>query len=433
MSVEIIKEPSLLVNNNEHDLGAFLLLLENNIHSILVAHILISLLLSFFLARFISTRFVVDADKDSMRITELQDKSLLFRTFYIFSLSKNNMIMSLLFMFIFSLSIPILGYFFAIWIALYLRNVVYEKRVANTDVLRFDEFRTSFLIVDRIFEEGSISDLMKNRYAPLSKKLKALSMLSKNLSSSNIKIIHETLSSTDDEIRMFGYSIINKAEKALNEKINFHLGVIDSIDKNNNLTLEDESLKAKAANELAFLYWEMIYTELSHESMKDGFLEQVEKYIKIAKIFYMKESKKEHHYIESLETELKEIDEQIQHTSIEKRTRKKLRNLKLKRLNILDKIEEVRVNVVKYDEVVVKLYVLMGRVYMQQDKLESAETEFAIANELHIEESSFILPYLAEMHFLKGNYKIVSAIMQKSTSLELNSTLNPVIEQWRGK
>jgi lipopolysaccharide biosynthesis regulator YciM len=82
-------------------------------------------------------------------------------------------------------------------------------------------------------------------------------------------------------------------------------------------------------------------------------------------------------------------------------------------------------------DVCTKLYVMMGRVYMNQGKYEKANTEFTIAQELDTAEASFILPYLAEVHFLTGNYDVVYSMMNMAKNLEFNATLQPIAEQWK--
>jgi len=73
----------------------------------------------------------------------------------------------------------------------------------------------------------------------------------------------------------------------------------------------------------------------------------------------------------------------------------------------------------------------MGRVYMNVHNYDDAKTEFTLAQELSTEELSYILPYLAEIHFITGNYKVTKAILNQSKTLGLNPTLYPIMEQWK--
>lgn len=198
-----------------------------------------------------------------------------------------------------------------------------------------------------------------------------------------MRIIKQTLSSTDDEIRMFGYAIIDKAEKRLTKNINMAIEKLKTAD--NNHELQDA---AEAAQELAFLYWELLYTELSHESLDEEFLDQVESYALIAR----------RHYLVLLE-ELPSLEESQE------------------RLMIQNNLS--------------KLHLLLGRVYMKRDEYELALTDFIVAQELQEENANFVLPYVAEVYFLMGKYKVVASILSQLQPLSINSTIYPILEQWK--
>jgi len=363
-----------------------------------LVHIVISLVLAFILAKYTSKRFQKDSAKialvDKKRLEEIKNKKIIFKLFFQFSLHKYNYLTNVLFIFMLNLSLPVIGYIISIWISWYLENIVYEDKVSHTSILNLDEFGISFLKVERIFGEGSMGDLMTSEYAPKSKKLRALSSLANNISPVNLKIIRQTLTSTDDEIRMFGYAIINKAEKALNVKINTQLDIFHEAEKFLSKYSDNSEKKeykkyviqrAESARNLAPLYWEMIYTELSHESLKENFLNEVVKYLKIAK----------EHYLPLLHT----VEGNADSTDLK--------------------------------ELVARLFILMGRVYMLECKYEKASTEFTIAREINDAEYTSVLPYLAEINFVEGRYHIVQSILNSSKDLGLNSTLYHVVEQWR--
>jgi len=394
------------------------LFVENNFLILYVTHILLSMMTAYFLALYVKDRFVVDSKevklKDGKRLQEISHSSRIFRILFNVSLHKNNRKTSTFFLFIFNLSMPVVGYFFCAWIAYYLKIVSYQKKVLNTNILNLDEFGMSFLKIDRIFGEGSMATLLVDKYAPKSKKLKALSSLASNLSPANLRIIRQTLSSTDDEIRMFGYAVINKAEQALNVRINTQLEIFS--DKYNS-----KEVIASAAKELAALYWEMVYTELSHESLKENFLKEVIKYIAVAKDFYIDEVNVMHAQVDEEEYQLSLLKTKYDNE-------KELAKHTTKLTNQLDKNKKI---LAEYMDVCAKLYVMMGRVYMNTGKYEKANTEFTIAQELDTAEASFILPYLAEVHFLTGNYDVVHSMMNMAKNLEFNATLQPIAQQWK--
>lgn len=397
--------------------NSFLYSFEPYLFLLLIIHVVVSFILAVVLAQYTRKRFVRNTEavqkRDAHRLEEIKDRNWFYRLLFQVSLHKNNQETTIAFMFLLNISIPLVGYMFSIWIAWYLKNVSYEKKVSNTNILNLDEFGFSFLKVERIFGESSMADLMKSEHAPRPKKLKALSALANNASPANLKIIRQTLSSADDEIRMFGYAIINKAEKAINTKVNHYLDILHD---------DEQSAEAKAfgAKELAFLYWEMIYTELSHESLKENFLEDVIKYIHLAKSFYIPEFTNIQNRIEEYETDIKNTTKSSKEDSFEETREYLEENLRIEH----EKLE-------RYSEICTKLYILMGRVYMNKKEYENAKVEFTLAQQLHTQQLSFIIPYLAEIHFLTGNYGIVKSILNGTESLDLNATLYPIIKQWK--
>jgi len=392
-------------------------------------HIIISIVLSAFLTKYIKKRFINDEvvnKKDLLRLEKIEDKSLMFRLFFKISLHKNNTKMSFFFLFLFNIAIPVLGYPLSIWTAWYLCNVTYDKKVAKTNILNLDEFGHSFLKIERIFGEGSLIDLMTSDYAPKSKKLKALSALSTRTSPENLRVIRQTLTSKDDEIRMFGYAILNKAEKALSIKINKNLEIFNEED-NKEIDI-DFSRRAAAAKELAALYWEMVYTELSHESLKESFLKDVSRYIQIAKDYYLPKSHLLQKKLEVLTVSLEESEDLVLNLN-----KKELLEITEKKKPEYYKsiIKEVKDELLAYNNHATKLFLLMGKVYLSNEDYEHASTEFTLAQELYQGEASFILPYIAEIQFLMGNYSVVHSIINESPALGLNGRLYPIVEQWK--
>ena len=332
---------------------------------------------------------------DKKRSNEVALHGFTFRQLFKASLHKNNRINNFLFIFLFNLPIPFVGYLFTLWIVWYLVNVSYEKKVIHTNVLNLDEFGMSFLKVERIFGEGSLNDLMTSQYAPKAKKLKALSSLATNISPVNLQIVRQTLTSTDDEIRMFGYAVINKAEKTLNQKIDKHLKILH--EEAAKIENKDEEKVAFSSKELAFLYWEMVYTELSHESLKNNFLNQSIIYIQMSKEYY---EMKIAEYCKGVR-----CDDEL--------SQSEYANLQ----------EAYRISS--------SLYMLMGRIYILREEYEAAKAEFTVAQELLPNNDTYILPYLAEVYYLTGKYDIVKTLLNKTEGLALNSTLYPIIQQWK--
>ena len=353
--------------------------IDSSFYILIAIHIILSITIAYIVSHYIKRRFVTSGyvDEDYRRLQQLRNASYFHRLLFHASLHKNNIRSSFNYFFIFNFSMPGLGYLASFWYAWELVHVVYEKKVVDTNILNLDEFGISFLEVHRVFGEGSFHDLISSTYTPTRKKIHALNILSSNLTPANLNIIKQTLSSTDDEVRMFGYAIINKAEQKLAKNITKELEIFKEATKNS-----DEDKIASSSYELAFLYWEMLYSELSNDTLSDEFMKEVQRYLKIA--------------IDLLSKNLQETDDEQ---------------------NVLFKLS--------------KAHQLYGRYYMKKQLYEYAITEFTLAQELNQDNATFVLPYTAEAYFNIGKYDIVKSILNQLSLLEINPTIHPLVEQWK--
>jgi len=376
------------------------------IENYITIYLTLSLLISYILAIYLKKRFP-NADTEHQHLDLEKIKYLKGSLFHKFlshaSLYKYNRLTITLFFFFFNIAIPILGYIFSIWLAWYLVQVKYDKKVVFTNILDLDEFKNTFIQIERVFGEGSMLNLINNPYTPKSKKLRALAILAATPSPASLSIIKQTLSSTDDEIRLYGYSILNNLEKKINLRINTNLEFIQK--QAFNQTDRNEEKIAEASVNLAFAYWELVYMELSHESLKNNFLNSAITYINLAKEFYIEE-------IENLAQEASSLKNNPQY------------------------IEELRKKHEKLDDYYHKasaLYTLMGRIFLYKNQYEQAQAEFTIAKELLPENSTTIIPYLAEVYFNIHKYSITKSVLNQYDSLRFNAKLYPIVKQWEIK
>ncbi|WP_345991083.1 hypothetical protein [Sulfurimonas sp. HSL-1716] len=279
---------------------------------------------------------------------------------YLKSRFSSSRIQSFVFFLLFNFSMPVIGYISSLWISYYLKNGTYTQKIKKTTLLDLEEFEYNFINIHREFGEGSVQDMLLNRYVPTEKKIKALASLSDNMSQGNMHIIKNTLISSDDEVRLYGFAIIDKTERELNGKI---YRLLESLKSS-----EDVKTKASIAKDLAFLYWEMIYYELSDDSLVEYLLKEVVNYIDKALEVYFEDP---------------------------------------------------------------KLYVLLGRVYMFKKDYVNAELQFTLAEKFSEEKLNYVMPYLAEINFISGDYEKVKSILKNAQDLDLNNKLYPIVEQWR--
>ena len=379
---------------------------EQHIYIIILLHLLLSAFLAYYSSLYLLQRFQKSSksikQKDKKRLDAIKEENPLFKILFQASLHKYNQITAFSFIFLFNIAVPFLGYAFTIWLIWYMVHLKYEISPVHTNIINLDEFQTSFLKITRTFGEGSMINLMNNQYIPKSNKIKALSILASSNSPVSLDIIKQTLSSQDNEVRMFGYAILNKTEKSINTQINHSLQIIHSQRNKKN---KDEEKIAFAAKELAFSYWELVYTELSHDSLKNNFLTSSIDYIEMAKEYYIPQLSTIVNNIQTYEKE----DVEFLHLDKVRRERKKLKETYA---------------------ICATIFTLMGRIYMYKKEYGKAKEEFTMAKELLPENSTQIIPYLAEVYYVTKKYQVVKAILNQTTELKLDAKLHPIIMQW---
>ncbi len=272
---------------------------------------------------------------------------------------KDSILIIFLLTLVFNIAVPVIGYVLTAWMIYYLLHVKYAKVLINTKTLNMQELDNEFPNVKRLFGEGSMAELMSNADAPKALRMKALSVISQDMNRQNIALIKHSLADKDDEIRLYSFSLIDNMEQDINTKIHqasLRFNTTESIDE-----------KMAAATELAYLYWDMVYFDLSDDTLKNFLLNESLRYAQIV------------------------FD-----------------------INMSDR----------------DMNVLLGKIYLEKQELENASTHFVIAIENGVDEE-YIVPYLAELYFERGNYRSVASMLNTVKSLNMNATMYPVVSQWK--
>jgi len=266
----------------------------------------------------------------------------------------------LAFFLVFNISLPLVGYIMTIWIIYYLLHIKYEEQLSSVNFLNMIEFENEFPKINRVFGESAMGRLLSDDSlsASASLKMKALVSLSDNASKSDVALIKSSLSDRNDEVRLYSFAVIDGLERDINGQIH------DKLQQFSNA--KDDDIRAKRAEELAFLYWDLIYFELADSDLKKFIIKEVEKYAMIT---------------------------------------------------------------IDYDHNHEKINVLLGKAYLMNRDVDRAEYYFKIAIE-HGTNVDFIIPYLAEIFFIKREFSKVRELLGNAKSLKINSMLYPVVAQW---
>jgi tetratricopeptide (TPR) repeat protein len=206
--------------------------------------------------------------------------------------------------------------------------------------------------------------IMNNEHIPISLRLSALTMLAEHPDKRNLALIKRLLASRNDEIRLFSFSVVDGVEHEINEKIHKALQLFENRE-------EGDPQKIEAAEQLAYLYWELVYLELADEVLTDFLLQEVERYARYA---------------------------------------------------------------VEREREAPRLYILLGRVAFERRDLEIAKNYFEQALErgrkVGMESIDYILPYLAEIANSLRNFTEVRRLLEEVKNDEFNANLHALKEVW---
>ncbi|NPA66214.1 MAG: hypothetical protein GXO11_04950 [Epsilonproteobacteria bacterium] len=399
------------------------LFFDEHFYIILVIHIVLSLLLAFYLHFWLKKRFIsndITTLKDLEELKLINTNTLrgkLLKFFFQYSFHKYNPVHSIMFLFFLNFSMPLFGYVASLWIAYYLKTVRYKRIVQTTHMLNLDEFETIFNETKRIFGESSLLEMMTNDYIPKTKKLQAIASLASNINPTNLRIIQETLKSKEDEIRLFGYAILNKEELALNNTIN---KTLEELRKEETSEHPDQEKIAIYKKKLAYVYWEMVYNGFAQDILEKEFLKTIEIYAYEAERYFR-------NLIFSLEKKYARLQSKAKPYKKQEKTEEEEQ--------LEEEIAKLDLDLKRLIGHFVDLTVLIGKIEMKKGDYQKAIEAFTLAIETAKaelnENLSFLYPYIAEIYFIEGRYSLTKNVLQQAQNLEFNAKLYPIVQQWR--
>jgi len=171
----------------------------------------------------------------------------------------------------FNVVLPIIAHVISLFflpVLVFAKKKVYIHNVQTFDKNEF--FKRPYPKIDRIFGEGAIVSLIKDKdnYSP--NKMKSLAFMSQNSTKQNNELIRELLSDNDNEIRLYSFSLLNDKEKELTTVISKMLSKLKETKNTKN--------KASIYAEISSLYWEFIHFGLVTPESEAEIINNVEKY-----------------------------------------------------------------------------------------------------------------------------------------------------------
>lgn len=187
----------------------------------------------------------------------------------------------------------------------------------------------------------------------------------------------EALHPLADNARRNDITLIKDSLSDKHDEVRLYaFAVIDNMERGINSKIDDKlqlfheteetNIKVKIAEELAHLYWDTVYFKLTDNNMKKFIIREVEKYAKV---------------------------------------------------------------ILEVDPCNEKVNILLGKAYLEIHEFDKAEVCFIIAIEQG-EKKEFIIPYLAEIFFLKRAFPTVNMLLNDCRELRNNALFHPIIEQW---
>jgi len=265
-----------------------------------------------------------------------------------------------LFLLLISFLVPVIGYLFPIVFSIISFFLMKEKTIIETKNQPLKEILTEEISLKKIsYGESFLKKAIEEVSIHKSLKEEAVLILSRFQSPLAVHLLKEAVYSDIDEVRLLALNFLYKQEKQINRKISELISRIKST---------KEALEgAQILKELAFLYWELVYLELTDTEFSRYYLEQALKYT-----------------LEAL-------------------------------------------NVVQNDD---KLYLLLGRIYLKKEDIENAEKALHKSILLNPNNISAYI-YLAEVEFNKRNFERIKELLKNLKNIEKDYLSYSIVSVWR--
>ncbi|MCP4637993.1 MAG: hypothetical protein GY848_16150 [Methyloversatilis sp.] len=208
------------------------------------------------------------------------------------------------------------------------------------------------------FRQAGVRQFLKNERAPVPQRLRAMVALSHAPSRIGSPVLRELLGDAEDDLRLLAYGLLDNREKRLNADIHAARQKLAACRS------DDE--RGRVAQQLAALYWELIYQGLVQGDLLDY-----------------------------------AVGEALRHT-------------------------ETALAALREDPA---LHLQHGRLQQQMGRLDEADAAYQRARELGLP-ASRVVPYLAELAFARRDFARVRALLQSMQDWEGLSRLEPVLKFW---
>lgn len=178
------------------------------------------------------------------------------------------------FFFAFIFFVPAFGAAAAVLILLYFRWYLKHGERAEFSTVLLPPFMAESADLGAGMGEGGAWSRLRTVGLPKEKRLQALLSLGTASGLNASRFLQHATGDSDDEIRLLAFNLYARQEQKIQQTISAELDELNKAD-----TPEQ---RASVCRNLAFSYWEMVYSALAQDDLRDFFIEQAQKYARQA-------------------------------------------------------------------------------------------------------------------------------------------------------
>ncbi len=176
--------------------------------------------------------------------------------------------------FAFSFFVPVLGAVGSVLILLYFKKHQQDEERTEFFNVPMPPFLAESAGMASGMGEGGAWSRLRAVGVPNNLRLKALLAVGNSSGHNASRFLQEATGDSDDEIRLLAFNLCERQEQKIQQSISAALEELQET--------ADPLLKASLCRNLAFSYWEMVYSALVQDELRDFFVEQAGRYADLA-------------------------------------------------------------------------------------------------------------------------------------------------------
>lgn len=172
--------------------------------------------------------------------------------------------------FCFNFFVPALGALGTLLILLYFKLFLHSEERTEFSNVPLPPFLAESADLGAGMGEGGAWSRLRTVGLPREQRLKALLSVGAGSGHNSNRLLQHATGDSDDEIRLLAFNLHERQEQKIQQAISSALDELK--------TAETEAVKASVCRNLAFSYWEMVYSALAQDDLREFFVEQAAKY-----------------------------------------------------------------------------------------------------------------------------------------------------------